>query len=347
MASNIENIKELYLIKDDIKITCGDFALLGSRFFSSSVVISSFTGAPNSGHSVLYDFKDTWDFYNNVRILNYRYPQPLGIDDVKEKIWDDAPMDIRSIDKFYSNKTLAIQNKIWITEVNYRDKMKVYCVRIGDKYGPEYEDYINEKLKKYEVIWIREPFGNDVKLQWNKMLPMSYDIDEPIVVIDIDIELINDYEMLFDYPINRGEFLSIPAWWKDSPGYNINGGFFKYYPRECNYIYEKFINNVEHWQDHYIDNGTTIGPVNGEQYFVEDSVNERLKLITVPSAWVARWTNGDGMSSEQHIKWQMEINDLYLDASGNDYLRLGEFHPDVKMVHYTHTHNKPIRINDK
>ena len=27
---------------------------------------------------------------------------------------------------------------------------------------------------------------------------------------DIDVVLVNDYEKLFDYPIEKGEFLSIP-----------------------------------------------------------------------------------------------------------------------------------------
>lgn len=31
--------------------------------------------------------------------------------------------------------------------------MKVFCVRIGTKYGEEYEDYIEEKLSGYDVQW--------------------------------------------------------------------------------------------------------------------------------------------------------------------------------------------------
>ena len=35
--------------------------------------------------------------------------------------------------------------------------MKIMAVRIGDRYGPEYEKYLEEKLPEYEFIWIREP----------------------------------------------------------------------------------------------------------------------------------------------------------------------------------------------
>ena len=86
--------------------------------------------------------------------------------------------------------------------------MKIFCVRIGDKYGIEYENYLNRKLKDYELIWIREPFHQSVVLQWNKMMVMGLQLEEPVCVIDVDILLVNDYKELFDIPIQRREFLS-------------------------------------------------------------------------------------------------------------------------------------------
>ena len=50
--------------------------------------------------------------------------------------------------------------------------MKIVAVRIGDKYGPEYEKYLESKLPEYEFIWVREPIREDVALQWNKMYGM-------------------------------------------------------------------------------------------------------------------------------------------------------------------------------
>ena len=165
--------------------------------------------------------------------------------------------------------------------------MKIYCVSIGEKYGPEFEKYLENKLGT--IIWIRDQIASNVPLQWNKIYPMSLQDTEPVCVIDLDIVLENDYMDLFNYPIERGEFLSIHGWWRDAPGYKLNGGFFKYYPVDCNYIYEKFMSDIEKWKVHYIKNKTTIGPVNGEQYFVEDSVNEKLKLKLAPASWVTRW----------------------------------------------------------
>jgi len=60
--------------------------------------------------------------------------------------------------------------------------MKILAVRIGDKYGPQYEKYLESKLPNYDFIWVREPINDKVLLQWNKMQGMNLDIDEPICV---------------------------------------------------------------------------------------------------------------------------------------------------------------------
>ena len=224
--------------------------------------------------------------------------------------------------------------------------MKIVAVRIGDKYGPEYEKYLENKLPQHEFIWVREPINDKVQLQWNKMYGMNLDIDEPIVVMDIDVVLVNDYEKLFDYPIKKGEFVAIPGWWRDTSEkkHKINGGFFKYFPKDCKYIYDKFINQPVYWQKYYIDRGIAKGPVNGEQYFVEDSVNERLKLKIIPDSWVTRWCAKEdiGIKNFDLINWKSKIQRQYFELTGNDYIYMGgEFHPDIKMVHFTHATNKP------
>ncbi len=233
--------------------------------------------------------------------------------------------------------------------LNGKNIMKLVTVRIGDKYGPEYERYLESKLPDYEFIWVREPIQNNVQYQWNKMYGMNLELDEPICVMDIDILLINDYKKIFEYPIERGEFIAMPGWWRDTnqEQYKINGGFFKYYPKDVKYIYEKFMNNPGHWQTHYIKNKTTKGPVNGEQYFVEDSVRERLKLKLLPNSWFTRWTTGDIINKINKIEWQTQISSKYKELTGNEYIYLGgQFHKDIKMVHFTHSMNKPHEWTD-
>ena len=223
--------------------------------------------------------------------------------------------------------------------------MKIFAVRIGDRYGPEYEKYLEDKLPEYEFVWIREQINSKVLMQWNKMYAMNTGIDEPVCVMDIDMLLINDYKKIFEYPIERGEFLSIPGWWRDTEreGYSLNGGFFKHYPTDCQYIYDKFMQDIDYWQNYYIKNGVTKGPINGEQYFVEDSVNEKLKLKLIPTSWVTRWCSDEAVINGQDMHtWQSKTMTKYQKLTGNEYIYLGgEFHPDIKLVHFTHHANKP------
>ena len=203
--------------------------------------------------------------------------------------------------------------------------MRIFAVRIGKKFGQDVEDYINSKLPN--VTWIRDSLPG-VNLQWNKMRVMNMDIDEPVVVIDIDLEFINDYMDAFEYPIERGEFLSAKSWWRDTVrsdlSYSVNGGFFKYYPKDCKYIYDKFIKDKFYWQNYYIKNGTTVGPVNGEQYFVEDSVKEKLKLKFLPETWFCKSVKNPSKD------WWARMNTLY----PGDWLYLdGEYNKEIKIIH--------------
>ena len=227
--------------------------------------------------------------------------------------------------------------------------MDIIAVRIGDKYGPEYETYLEKKLPEHNLIWIRKPYDPRVTLQWNKMWGMQMDTDEPICVMDIDMLLVNDYQKVFDYPIKPGQFLAMPGWWRnDSDTYKINGGFFKYYPKDCRYIYDKFMDDILYWQAFYIKNGQTTGPVNGEQYFVADSVKEKLELITLPDGWVTRWIADDKVIDFKNFRnWQLKMSKRYEELSGNNYIYLGgEFHPDIKVVHFTNHRNKPHEWED-
>jgi hypothetical protein len=212
--------------------------------------------------------------------------------------------------------------------------MKIYCLRIGNKYGPEYEDYINEKLKDYEVIWIREASSRSIPLQWNKLNCMNLDTNDPIIVLDIDIILTGNYKELFEYPIQRGEFVGIPHWWSDRyTDWKMNGGFQKYYPKDCKYIYDIFMENPKHWMMHYIRSQLTVGPVNGEQFFVEEHAKQRLDIKIVPESWVTRRSNDEEINP--HIKTK------YKEVNGLDLFESDEFNKDVKLVHFTTSLNKP------
>jgi len=220
--------------------------------------------------------------------------------------------------------------------------MKIIAVRIGDRYDKNYESYLESKLPDYDFVWIREEIADNIKLQWNKIYAMSLNDKDPICVIDIDILLINHYKEIFEFHVQPGEFLAMPGWWRNdykTGNYKINGGFYKFYPRDCNYIYDKFMENPTYYQRYYIENGYTSGPVNGEQYFIADSVKERLKLKILPEKWFARM---DARPAAQQGNFTLsKINKKYREITGNPYMFLRQFHPDIKFVHFTHMDNHP------
>jgi hypothetical protein len=225
--------------------------------------------------------------------------------------------------------------------------VRIFCVRIGDKYDIRYEEYLNKKIEDigYKITWIREPFDDRVMLQWNKLQVMQTRIDEPVVVMDIDLLLTNNYRELIEYPINDDEFLLLPAWWNTSDKFAFNGGFQKFVPKNCNYIFKEFMSRPLYWQGYYIQEGMTIGPVNGEQFFVVEQARKQLKVKTIPDSWVCRWSSEEFINTVRNMSYEDYIrneNENYANICNGATLYDGvEFNTDVKLVHFTHTLNKP------
>ena len=201
--------------------------------------------------------------------------------------------------------------------------VKVFAVRVGNRYGIQYEKYLKSKLP--DITFLNEEREN-FKLQWNKLHFFNLEIDEPICVIDIDIILINDYMKLFEYPIERGEFLSIRSWWEGEQECELNGGFYKFYPKDVHYIYQEFSSNRKHWERYYINKKLKLGPVNGEENFVDHMVKQKLNLKFVPFGWACRMVN------EPNKKWIVNINKEY---PGNYAYLGGKFNDEIKLLHYT------------
>lgn len=213
--------------------------------------------------------------------------------------------------------------------------VKVFCVRIGTKYGREYEDYINRKLKGHDVHWIREPYHPHIPLQWNKLKVFDMDINEPVIVMDIDKLLIHDYEEVINYPCKKNEFVSIPYWWNfNGTPYKMSGGFYKFWPKYNKNIWNTFVEDIPRWTSHYIKAGLTIGPVNGEFMYVQEQLQS--ELVLMPDAWFTRWVSDPGISTTK-------IEDKYLEITGNTLYDGYDFHSDVKVVHFTNSMNKPHR----
>jgi hypothetical protein len=210
-------------------------------------------------------------------------------------------------------------------------EVKVFAVRVGNRYGPEYEDYLRSKIPNIEFLTQPEP---DLIWQWNKMHFFNYDCEEPIVVIDVDIELHNNYMDLINYPIEHGQFLTLNPWWDPNKNCcDINGGFYKFYPQDTKYIYEEFMSNPNHWRRHWIELGIKPGPTGGEENFVSLMASKKLEIVYAPEQWYTRFV------SNHDNKWLVELNNKY----PGSYAYLDQFNPDIKLVHYNQLGNILVR----
>lgn len=210
---------------------------------------------------------------------------------------------------------------------------EIFAVRIGDKYGMEYEKYQESKLGR--INWIRYE-DRGINLWWNRMKVFGIKRDYPVIIIDIDMLWINDYLKIIDYPVERGEFLTTRNWWgMDQPSkkeYTFSGGFYKFWPEDTAYISKLFYTRPDHWQQNYINLGIAQGPVGGEMNFVEDAVKKKLKIKYIPEEW-----NG------QAPKMTKELQATYNSKYKNDWYYLdGEFHPDLKVIHYQGWHDSGV-----
>lgn len=204
--------------------------------------------------------------------------------------------------------------------------MEIRAVRVGNRYGPEYEDYLKSKLPSIQFLNEEQ---NGLQLQWNKLNFFSLDIDEPVCVIDIDIVLLNDYEKLFSLDVSPGEFLTVRQWWDPNSKSEINGVFYKFYPKDTKYIFDKMMEDPEYWQSYFIKNNIKPGPVNGEENFVEMMARQKLNIKYVPDEWVCRMPTNRKLISR--------INAL----SSLPYVYLGGYHPEIKLVHFNGIGNYP------
>lgn len=201
--------------------------------------------------------------------------------------------------------------------------VKVFAVRVGDRYGPEYEEYLKSKIPNITFLTTPEP---DLVWQWNKIHFFNYHSNEPIVVVDVDIELYNNYDDLINYPVSHGEFLTINPWWDNNKhSCDINGGFYKFYPSDTRYIYEEFMDQPDYWRRCFIDMGIKPGPVNGEENFVSRIAKQKLKIKYLPDNWVTRMVPN---ISNKHL---ISLTKKY----PGDYITLGgQYNPDIKLVHF-------------
>ena len=175
----------------------------------------------------------------------------------------------------------------------------------------------------------------DKKLQWYKLDYFKKNIidGEDIILMDIDQVIIRNCDFLFE-PIENKEFRGTHRfWWRwreddENKEFALSGSIYKFKNGEHQYIVDEFEKDIDYWQEHFIKNGTTSGPVNGEQHFVQKMLEDnKTKTSMFPEKHIVKWHEND-------FYIQTCIEHDYKKWSGNAYLLDEDWHTDVKVIHY-------------
>lgn len=195
-----------------------------------------------------------------------------------------------------------------------------------------YTDYNSEFEKGINIIPITK---KDKKAQWYKLdfFKKNFVEDEDVIVMDIDMEIIGNVDFLFDN-VESNEFRGTHRFWwrwredKENKEFALSGSVYKFKNGEHQYVVEEFERNIPYWEEYFINNRTTTGPINGEQHFVQMMIQKMCSKITMfPEKHIVKWNEND-------FYMQTFIEHNYNKYSGNTYLFKDTFHPDVRIVHY-------------
>lgn len=149
--------------------------------------------------------------------------------------------------------------------------------------------------------------------------------------MDIDIDIIGSMDFIFAR-VKKHEFRGTRRWWWEhervGTEYALSGTMYKFQNGSHSYVYDTFELDIEYWQEYYIKNGITRGPVNGEQHYVQDQVIQHAKEKSFfPIEKIVKWNENDART-------QIEAEEKYIKLTGLNYLEDGEFHPEVSVIHY-------------
>lgn len=183
--------------------------------------------------------------------------------------------------------------------------------------------------------------NTDKKLQWYKLdyFKKGFVPNRDQILMDIDLTIAGNVNFLFDDYIG---FVGSHRWWwrwredKEAKDNNLDkndiialsGTVYKFGNGVHQYIVDTFEQDIKHWQEYFIKNKVTSGPVNGEQHFVQKMLKDnKAKFSYFPESHIVKWHDSD-------INMQLKLERDYYNWTGNHYIETDDWHPDVRIIHY-------------
>ncbi len=190
----------------------------------------------------------------------------------------------------------------------------------------DYKDNFNPN------IIIKPITKKDKKLQWYKLdfFKKGFTNHEDIIIMDIDVDIVGNVDFIFD---NYTGFVGSHRWWwrwredKQKDKFALSGTMYKFKNGEYQYIVDTFEKDIHYWEEYFIKNGITTGPVNGEMHFVQQMLidNKAVKSY-FPEVKIVKWSD----DFVTQLKLERNFN-IYVKE---DYIYNNDWHPGISIVHY-------------
>jgi hypothetical protein len=105
---------------------------------------------------------------------------------------------------------------------------------------------------------------------------------------------------------------------------------------DTDHLWEEFVKDPEYWQEYFINNGLAQGPVNGEQNFIDMHVGMDREWLQ--PTWFAKYQ--EERLSDIQVNWNKSC------GISEPFFMGGEFHEDIKMVHFSDSDNNMELVKD-
>ena len=233
------------------------------------------------------------------------------------------------------------------------DKVNILTLKVGDKYSSEYVNKLYNGIKKNSTTpftfycYTEDPTGllddiqvvdlhpkDAVEKQWYKIDFHSWDLEGKNIVMDIDQVIIEDFDEILEFDLPKDRYGVVYRWWSNNVDVcPINGGFQMFWNGTSKHLYDKFYEDPQHWQTHYINIGEAEGPVNGEQNFVYNNCD--LEFEYIPHWWFAKYTDRKREMDNIQKKWMERTHPFIVEP-----FYMGDtFCESIKVVHFSNANN--------
>ena len=188
----------------------------------------------------------------------------------------------------------------------------------------------------HKDIIIKPITTKDKKLQWYKLdfFKAGFTDYEDIITMDIDLDIVGNVDFIFD---NYSGFVGTHRWWwtwredRLNMPIALSGTMYKFKNGEHENIVNTFESDIDYWQEYFIKNGVTNGPVNGEQHFVQQMlIDSNTKFSYFPAQHIIKWNKKDSTM-------QLKLENAYERYTNNEFIDdqvFDSWHPDIRIVHY-------------